>query len=156
MGAEVEDSEVRIEDICQELSVSLRGREHTRMDDDTLESIIFFFFQAEDGIRDLTVTGVQTCALPISTHLYALLSATMFDAQIGCWDAKETYWFLRPWQADPLITVVAAVGKPNHPAYPSGPSCLSASGADVLSTFFPEQRDHLNAMVTEAEPARTH
>src|SRR3989475_7379212 len=25
----------------------------------------FFFFQAEDGIRDLTVTGVQTCALPI-------------------------------------------------------------------------------------------
>src|SRR2546427_2437308 len=28
--------------------------------------IFFFFFQAEDGIRDLTVTGVQTCALPIS------------------------------------------------------------------------------------------
>src|SRR2546430_16331458 len=27
--------------------------------------ICFFFFQAEDGIRDLTVTGVQTCALPI-------------------------------------------------------------------------------------------
>src|SRR2546427_11643958 len=26
----------------------------------------YFFFQAEDGIRDLTVTGVQTCALPIS------------------------------------------------------------------------------------------
>src|SRR6266568_4949530 len=30
--------------------------------------IFFFFFQAEDGIRDGTVTGVQTCALPIS-HL---------------------------------------------------------------------------------------
>src|SRR2546430_8893501 len=28
--------------------------------------VVFFFFQAEDGIRDLTVTGVQTCALPIS------------------------------------------------------------------------------------------
>src|SRR3989442_9618364 len=27
----------------------------------------FFFFQAEDGIRDADVTGVQTCALPIST-----------------------------------------------------------------------------------------
>src|SRR3712207_7674436 len=26
----------------------------------------FFFFQAEDGIRDIGVTGVQTCALPIS------------------------------------------------------------------------------------------
>src|SRR5690606_40999516 len=28
----------------------------------------FFFFQAEDGIRDFHVTGVQTCALPISDH----------------------------------------------------------------------------------------
>src|SRR2546430_5930831 len=28
-----------------------------------------FFFQAEDGIRDLTVTGVQTCALPISSMM---------------------------------------------------------------------------------------
>src|SRR5215813_6299834 len=28
----------------------------------------FFFFQAEDGIRDADVTGVQTCALPISVH----------------------------------------------------------------------------------------
>src|SRR5205807_4544344 len=28
----------------------------------------FFFFQAEDGIRDYKVTGVQTCALPISPH----------------------------------------------------------------------------------------
>src|SRR5262249_58039793 len=29
---------------------------------------LFFFFQAEDGIRDWSVTGVQTCALPISTR----------------------------------------------------------------------------------------
>src|SRR2546429_3651183 len=29
-------------------------------------SMFFFFFQAEDGIRDVAVTGVQTCALPIS------------------------------------------------------------------------------------------
>src|SRR2546429_934674 len=34
---------------------------------DTLSlSCCFFFFQAEDGIRDVAVTGVQTCALPIS------------------------------------------------------------------------------------------
>src|SRR5690349_22462698 len=30
-------------------------------------AVCFFFFQAEDGIRDLYVTGVQTCALPISS-----------------------------------------------------------------------------------------
>src|SRR5438094_4099376 len=33
--------------------------------------LFFFFFQAEDGIRDRTVTGVQTCALPISGKLVA-------------------------------------------------------------------------------------
>src|SRR2546430_13485437 len=32
--------------------------------------LFFFFFQAEDGIRDLTVTGVQTCALPISHPMH--------------------------------------------------------------------------------------
>src|SRR5688572_15526287 len=40
--------------------------------------IVFFFFQAEDGIRDLTVTGVQTCALPIS-------SSTAGHAGATCW-----------------------------------------------------------------------
>src|SRR5438034_682585 len=30
--------------------------------------LVFFFFQAEDGIRDHCVTGVQTCALPILTN----------------------------------------------------------------------------------------
>src|SRR5438034_1315105 len=32
----------------------------------THPGVLFFFFQAEDGIRDHCVTGVQTCALPIS------------------------------------------------------------------------------------------
>src|SRR5438093_10062505 len=31
---------------------------------------LFFFFQAEDGIRDWSVTGVQTCALPICQHFF--------------------------------------------------------------------------------------
>src|SRR2546422_2518332 len=34
-----------------------------------MERGLFFFFQAEDGIRDVAVTGVQTCALPISLEL---------------------------------------------------------------------------------------
>src|SRR5258708_1867445 len=36
-----------------------------------LENVIFFFFQAEDGIRDDLVTGVQTCALPICENRMA-------------------------------------------------------------------------------------
>src|SRR6266700_3011551 len=34
-----------------------------------VEGHFFFFFQAEDGIRDFHVTGVQTCALPISSSV---------------------------------------------------------------------------------------
>src|SRR6266567_6257987 len=40
--------------------------------------VLFFLFQAEDGIRDLTVTGVQTCALPISA-----------SATAGCPDGRR-------------------------------------------------------------------
>src|SRR3989475_10374817 len=36
----------------------------------------FFFFQAEDGIRDLTVTGVQTCALPICGRVFVATGLT--------------------------------------------------------------------------------
>src|SRR2546430_8855630 len=39
-----------------------RGRQ---VGDRPIDDAFVFFFQAEDGIRDLTVTGVQTCALPI-------------------------------------------------------------------------------------------
>src|SRR5699024_11281207 len=48
--------------------------------------LVFFFFQAEDGIRDRNVTGVQTCALPIYTYrtLMAVDSAVMvIDAAEG-------------------------------------------------------------------------
>src|SRR5256885_10769545 len=38
-----------------------------RVDSPTSPCTVFFFFQAEDGIRDYKVTGVQTCALPICT-----------------------------------------------------------------------------------------
>src|SRR6266496_5028825 len=41
-------------------------------------SCFFFFFQAEDGIRDLYVTGVQTCALPI-----CLVRAVEDSRQVG-------------------------------------------------------------------------
>src|SRR5216683_3740023 len=47
--------------------------------------IFFFFFQAEDGIRDLIVTGVQTCALPISQEAVsqALLDVLPFGRADG-------------------------------------------------------------------------
>ena len=46
-----------------------------------------FFFQAEDGIRDIGVTGVQTCALPISMHFesscYTRLSMAVLQPDVS-------------------------------------------------------------------------
>src|SRR2546425_9409530 len=44
---------------------------------------MFFFFQAEDGIRDKLVTGVQTCALPICHHNHSLFWTIMAPAGKG-------------------------------------------------------------------------
>src|SRR2546429_9464131 len=47
---------------------------------------MFFFFQAEDGIRDVAVTGVQTCALPIYRIAAAGLSAQVQAAACAVQD----------------------------------------------------------------------
>src|SRR5256885_9816663 len=43
-----------------------------------------FFFQAEDGIRDYKVTGVQTCALPILSTLIRSRAGRRKDCEYGC------------------------------------------------------------------------
>jgi hypothetical protein len=91
-----------------------------------------------------------------ATHVFALVSTSVADALIGCWDAKLTYWFIRPWNADQGITTVTAVGKPNHPSYPSGHSCVSAAAAEVLSTFFPERRADFTALAAQAGLSRIY
>src|SRR5258706_4715886 len=54
----------------------------------------FFFFQAEDGIRDWSVTGVQTCALPIfiicitlSTYLYLVANQNQTVLRSMSWNS---------------------------------------------------------------------
>src|SRR6267143_2494888 len=52
-------------------------------------SLYIFFFQAEDGIRDGTVTGVQTCALPISTRCDAMKKIEAIIKPFKLDDVKE-------------------------------------------------------------------
>src|SRR5206468_4558428 len=57
----------------------------------------FFFFQAEDGIRDLIVTGVQTCALPISERAPSLmprdLSRGMSDGARSVLEVRDVHTY---------------------------------------------------------------
>src|SRR2546430_9564372 len=51
---------------------------------------LVFFFQAEDGIRDLTVTGVQTCALPI---YFLYITCALFEALLFTKLSEPRMWF---------------------------------------------------------------
>src|SRR2546430_4587661 len=67
MGLDVVEEEWKC--VCRQTGGRIRGEIVVRSSAMVLFTCVlcfFFFFQAEDGIRDLTVTGVQTCALPIS------------------------------------------------------------------------------------------
>src|SRR5438445_3161838 len=70
----------------------------------TMSFFVFFFFQAEDGIRDIGVTGVQTCALPISnTNRMISFAKNMTDDEI-----KQAAQYFGAIKWSPWIRVVEA------------------------------------------------
>src|SRR5437867_6571150 len=64
---------------------------------------IFFFFQAEDGIRDRTVTGVQTCALPISSYMISSMIRSSMERKARAPVPFVTAWAASAFKA-PLVT----------------------------------------------------
>jgi membrane-associated phospholipid phosphatase len=89
-----------------------------------------------------------------AARVLALMNAAVMDAGISCWDAKYSYWLIRPSQVDPAITT--PVGLPNFPSYTSGHSSFSAAAAEVLGHFFPAERRRLEAMAEEAAISRVY
>lgn len=89
-----------------------------------------------------------------TARVLALMNVAAMDATIACWDSKYAWWVPRPWQADSAIT--SLVGKPPHPSYPSGHSCISAAAAGVLAGLMPAERDTLAAMASEASLSRLY
>lgn len=90
----------------------------------------------------------------LAARIMFTMNAAMFDAVIGCFDAKYAYWFIRPPQADPAITT--PVGLPPHPSYPSAHSCVSGSMSGVLMAYFPREAANLEAMSQEASLSRLY
>src|SRR6266498_5728369 len=72
----------------------------------------FFFFQAEDGIRDADVTGVQTCALPISItdpSTDRVLGATGITATPNQPGRGEIGYWVAPWARDRGVATAGCV-----------------------------------------------
>jgi len=89
-----------------------------------------------------------------AAHALALVHMAAMDAAIACYDAKYTYWFIRPYRADPAITT--PIGRPNHPSYPSSHACTSAAAATVLASLFPADAAQLAQMADEAGESRLY
>ena len=66
-----------------------------------MSGVHFFFFQAEDGIRDYDVTGVQTCALPIYPFYRGDASLDQDEAQLapGCHFQQSRFKFFKFFDA---------------------------------------------------------
>ena len=102
-------------------------------------------------IADRLVLESQLNA-PWAARAYALTNIAGYDAGVACWDAKYTYWAMRPAQLDPeFVTVIPA---PPHPSYPSAHSCLSAAQAGVLGHLFPTAAAQVTALADEAGESR--
>lgn len=89
-----------------------------------------------------------------AARILFLMNASAFDALNGCFDAKYAYWFIRPPQADPLITL--PIGLPPHPSYPSAHSCASGAFTKVLARAFPSERRRLQQVAEEASLSRLY
>ncbi|MEO8190301.1 MAG: phosphatase PAP2 family protein, partial [Acidobacteriota bacterium] len=89
---------------------------------------------------------------PRVARIYALMSVAHYDASIACWDAKFTYWAIRPFQLDP--TVVTIFTTPNHPSYPAAHGTQSGAISEVMAYAFPQEAASIRAKGTEAGMSR--
>jgi hypothetical protein len=94
-----------------------------------------------------------------TTRLFAALNTAQADAFIACWDAKFTYWSIRPITAirrliDP--NWLSYIVTPPFPSYVSGHSTTSGAAATVLGGFFPARADEFQAMAEEAAVSRLY
>jgi len=119
-----------------------------------------FYYQSSPGLFPDNYNAIQTAVF--EDHLtgnslrvarsFALASIAHYDAVIACFDAKYTYWAIRPSQLDPTITTLFA--NPNHPSYPSAHSTLTTSLMDVLAYLFPTRALMFHGIAVESGWAR--
>ncbi len=87
-----------------------------------------------------------------AARAFALPFVTLYDVAIACWEAKYTYWAIRPFQLDPEIKPVFAT--PNHPSYPAAHACSSIAITKVLGYLFPRDAEAFAALGERAAESR--
>ncbi len=89
---------------------------------------------------------------PQAAKIYAVAAIGTYDGFVACWDAKFTYWGIRPSQYD--TTYKPLVPTPPFPGYPSGHAAISSVMAEVYSYFFPADRAYFVARAKDVAESR--
>ncbi len=91
---------------------------------------------------------------PRAARLYAAAAIGFYDAFTACWDAKYAYWGIRPDQYD--TTYKPIIPTPPFPGYPSGHALMGGFTAELLTYFFPEEKDVLDKNAKDGAESRFH
>lgn len=115
-----------------------------------------FFYATQDVWFDITNQKLFEYDLirnaPRAARVYALKSVAAYDAAVACWDAKYTYWGIRPYEYD--TTYMQLLGQPAFPGYPSGHATTSNSVALVLAYLFPNDAQYFKDKAVECAESR--
>lgn len=87
-----------------------------------------------------------------AARIYTVLSVAFHDMAIAVFDAKYTYWGIRPNQFD--STYKSLITTPPFPGYPSGHAAGAATSAAVLEYFFPADRNQFRKLAQDCADSR--
>lgn len=89
---------------------------------------------------------------PRAARIYAGRAVMYYDAFTACWDAKYTYWGIRPDQYD--TNYKSLLPTPPFPGYPSGHATMSGAMEILYSYFFPNDKAYFQRIAKEGAESR--
>jgi membrane-associated phospholipid phosphatase len=90
---------------------------------------------------------------PRAARVYAIAAIGYYDGFVSCFDAKYTYWGIRPEQYDTSFKPVLFQSPP-FPGYPSGHAAVSSVTADLYAYFFPGDSAYFRQKAKEVAESR--
>lgn len=110
----------------------------------------------QDFWRDVVDQKIREYRLddnpPRAARIYALVDLARQEGTIACWDAKYTYWGIRPAEMD--TTYVPELPTPQFPGYPSGHATFSTAAAVTMAYLFPDESDYFMEKANEGAESR--
>jgi membrane-associated phospholipid phosphatase len=91
---------------------------------------------------------------PRAARIYAINAVGTYDGFVACWDAKYTYWGIRPDQYD--STYKSLLPTPPFPGYPSGHAVVSSVTSELMTYLFPENKALWDKRAKDAAESRFH